>query len=568
MTDFNPTKLTVKNFRGIPTFELDIVKNTTNYLIGPNNAGKSTILEAIAFAFKAGGFHKFTPDIYDFYHKSNNERENSFLIQIDFSSPSELPTVHTVGPVKEVQSIQVLGNFYKTSERMEHSHRLLDTDGNSIVLLTEISPSKKDAETYKDSKHGFKNRNARLDDIREYVPDVWFLTASNLEPSLYTWKTGPLNKLSKILSTKFFEEQWEFTFGEKTSKMPKGIVQAHSFFSSAVSEFPFWKNNLKPSLEKSLSSYLGKQTSIELNPLIQNIEEWLQQQLLLSFAAEMGSVFTPLDRMGDGYQSLVRLAALEVLADMDEVKKDNVIILYEEPETYLHPHLKRKLRNIFDGLSKKGWYIFCATHSPEFVSFEQSQSINRIIRDGDSIKHGKYLTLSTPDNLKLQEKIDEYGNHEIFFCQRVILCEGKDDLYAIKKYLELSGVDIEATSLSVLSCGGVDNIPAFTKIASNMNIPFCAVTDLDKCSDGTIKANTKKARDDISEHLSNQDTTIEWENDLEECLDTPLKQNNTSRKKAIPEWQRDNVFLKTFEDVKNDYPNYKKACEQILGWIS
>jgi len=568
MIEFKPAKLKIENFRGIPFFELDIIDKTPTYLIGPNNAGKSTILKSIAFAFKAGGFHKFVPDTYDFFHKSDDSKENNFSIQVDFHSSDNLPTVHTVGAVSEVKSIEVSGKYYKTSDRMEHSHHLLDRDGKSISLTTQLKTTKQDAEKFPEANHGFRLRNARLDDIRENVPEIWYLTSSNLDSSLYHWKTGPLSKLAKILSQKFFEEKWEFEYGTEKRQMPKGIEQAHSFFASAIQEFPYWKNTLKPALENSLSTYLGKQTSIQLNPLLQAVEEWLQQQLLLSFAADMGAASTPLDRMGDGFQSLVRLAALEVLADIDKGKKDNIIILYEEPETYLHPHLKRKLRNLFHELAQKGWYIFCATHSPEFISFEQQQSINRIQREGDSVEHGALLTTSITEELKIQEKIDEYGNHEIFFAQKVILCEGKDDFFAIKTYLDLADIDLEAMSISILSCGGVGNISDFASIAQKLKIPFCAVTDTDKDEAGEIKQKTAKARADISKIETSKDVSVEWDNDLEECLDAPYKQNQTARRKALPAWQRTNIFTNSFQGIKTNYPKYTLVCEKIVSWVN
>ncbi|PCJ86501.1 MAG: hypothetical protein COA54_08740 [Thiotrichaceae bacterium] len=567
MIEFTLDNLSIINFRGVPSFELDIVENTPTYLIGPNNAGKSTILHAIALAFKSGGFHRFTPDDYDFFHKGNNEKENRFTIKIDFKSSDQLPSVHTIGAVQNVKSIEVVGRYYPTSDRMDHSHRLLNSHGKSITLATEMKPSNKDAQKFDEAGHGYKQRNAKLYDIKEHVPEVWLLTASNLEASLFAWKTGPLNKLAKILSQKFFEETWEFEHAGKKISMPKGIQRAHNFFSAAVKEFPFWKETMKPALENSLSTYLGKQTSIELNPLIQSIEEWLQQQLLLSFAAEMGTAFTPLDRMGDGFQSLVRFAALEVLADMDSVKKDNIVVLYEEPETYLHPHLKRKLRNIFDRLAQKGWYIFCATHSPEFISFDINQNVNRILRDGDELIHGQILTTTISNNLKLQEKLDEYGNHEIFFAQKIILCEGKDDLFAIKSYLEQNEIDIEAMSVSVLSCGGVSNIYDFAKIAKNMKIPFCAVTDTDRNEEGGTKSNTSKARKNISSIQSANDTMVEWDNNLEDCLLTPINKKTSKRCKAIPEWQRDNIVVKSFDDIKTDYPKYASICDAIIKWL-
>jgi hypothetical protein len=38
---------------------------------------------------------------------------------------------------------------------------------------------------------------------------------------------------------------------------------------------------------------------------------------------------------------------------------------------------------------------------------------------------------------------------------------------------------------------------------------------------------------------------VKWDNNLEDCLQTPLKQNSTKRKKAHPEWQKDNIFIAT-----------------------
>src|SRR6202012_540785 len=44
------------------------------------------------------------------------------------------------------------------------------------------------------------------------------------------------------------------------------------------------------------------------------------------------------------------------------------IVLFEEPELYLHPHMLRKLKAIFKTLStNEGWQVICTTHSPVFV---------------------------------------------------------------------------------------------------------------------------------------------------------------------------------------------------------
>jgi predicted ATP-dependent endonuclease of OLD family len=568
MIEFNPAKLAISDFRGVPSFELEFVSESPTYVIGPNNAGKSTILNAIALVMKAGAFYKYSPQPFDFYHKSQGGHADRFSIQLDFQSSDQLPSVHTVGAVKEIHSIQTEGQWYKTSGRLDHSDRLLDEAGRSITLPTELKLSKNDTADYKEAGHGYKVRNANLRDIGSYLPEVWSLSASNLQPSLYSWKTGPLNRLSAVLSDRFFRQDWDFSFKDQTRKMPEGIEKAHQFFSAAVQAFPFWKDVLRPALESALSSYIGSETKVGLNPVLQSVEDWLQQQLLLSFASEAGGALVPLDRMGDGFQSLVRLAALEVLGGLEETSREKVLLLYEEPETYLHPHLRRKLRNVFDLLARKGWIIICATHAPEFVSFERKQSVHRLLREGATIAHGIVLTDALPDSLKVQEKLDEYGNHEIFFAQRIIFCEGKDDVFAMRSYLELSDIDLEVRSISILACDGIENIPDFVNIARALKIPFFSVTDLDKDASGRVKAKTAKVRNEIKARITATDSMAEWDNTLEDCLNTPMKQNSTDRRKALPAWQRDHVFSQKLADIKSNYPNFASACEKIISWLS
>jgi len=184
------------------------------------------------------------------------------------------------------------------------------------------------------------------------------------------------------------------------------------------------------------------------------------------------------------------------------------------------------------------------------------------------ITHGAVHTDSFSDNLKFQEKLDEYGNHEIFFAQKIILCEGKDDLFAIRSYLDKLDYDYESASLSILSCGGIKNIPDFANIANKLKIPFCVVTDMDMEQTGTVKPNTQSARDSVQEIKSTNDLMVEWDNTLEDCLNTPFKQDGQERQKAKPEWQRSTIFVKEMKDIIKEFPNFKNTCEAITSWLN
>jgi putative ATP-dependent endonuclease of the OLD family len=67
--------------------------------------------------------------------------------------------------------------------------------------------------------------------------------------------------------------------------------------------------------------------------------------------------------MGDGWQSVIRLAALEVLSLYPAEAREWIVLLLEEPETHLHPHLRRKFRSVLDRLASLGWTVV-ATKPP------------------------------------------------------------------------------------------------------------------------------------------------------------------------------------------------------------
>src|ERR1700730_626901 len=246
--------------------------------------------------------------------------------------------------------------------------------------------------------------------------------------------------------------------------MPDRIKSVHAFLSAAIEKFPLWKDDLRPKLSKTLSAYVGRHTQIELKPKIQEIEEWLTQQLLLSFAADEHGTVTPIESMGDGWQSLIRLAALDVLSQYPDQVKNSVVLLFEEPETHLHPHLRRRMRTVLERLAAGGWYVVTSTHSPELIDLGSKQEIVKVRRRGNDVTRAQIDTASIPDPIRLQAKINEQGNGEMFFANRVMLCEGRDDEFALKSHLEKMDVDLDGRSVSILGVGGKGNILDYAEL--------------------------------------------------------------------------------------------------------
>lgn len=564
--NFQFSKLSIRGFRGIHDLDLDLPLGKPLHLIGGNNSGKSTALRAVALALGGGGFHQFIPDAFDYFHYSTGKAVAEFTVTMHLTADdlTHLPAVQGVGPPVPVHAIQVRGTTDKRG-RFNHRRWLLDAAGEAIKVSPRTALKGETKEAYKGRANlGWSQPYVRLDEIRKDMPDIWLLTPQNLHRSLYEWKTGPLQRLSRMLAQRFLETEWEFPYQGRVRKMPDTIVTAHAFFREAVDAFPFWQNDLKPKLQDTLSRYVGTKARFALRPDVQQINDWLAQQLAVSFATDVGGATTPLQSMGDGWQSLVRLAALDVISQYPDQVADRVILLTEEPETHLHPHLRRKMRTVLERLAGQGWIVISATHGPEFISFTSPQVVVKLWRKGDDVAKGVFDTSAVTAAMKFQEKLDERGNHEMLFAHRVVLCEGKDDCWAIRSCLGKldPSLDLDTSSVSLVDTGGVQNLPDYADIAKKLGIPWCAVSDEDKKLGGSVNPNTEATRKKVEAARGADDMSTIWPGSLEACLGASAPQ------KAKPEWQATNIDPKPLAQMEREHSDFVAACTSVHKWIT
>jgi ABC-type cobalamin transport system ATPase subunit len=558
--NYKLSKLVIKHFRGIDDLTLDLRDGYPLVLIGANNAGKSTVLNAIALALNGGSYHQWSPSESDFYCAPDGKRAAEFLVQVHFHSDQELgyPAVKGVAKPSTIHGVQVKGRATRDG-KMSHSRTLFDEQEKAVTIAPRTSLSAEDKKRFAEHDIGYKLVNARLDDIYEHTPEVWLFKPQNLEASLYVWKTGPIAKLSGLLASRFLSEEWEMkrADGKGTHAMPATMYRGYEFFRDAVEQFPFWKTNMKPHLEEVFGRYVGTHAKIDLKPDTRVFEEWIAQQLAVSLATDPDSATTPLRNMGEGWQSVIRLAALEALTKYPELIKDRVVLLLEEPETHLHPHLRRKLRKVLADLAVKGWTVVYSPHSPEMVSFDDKQVIARLVRTAGKVTAGIVHTDRINSDAKLQSKLDERGAHDFLFGTAAVFCEGKDDSFAVRLGFEKTGVDCDARSVSITQCGSVSSIPAFSEISKDLGIRWCALTDQDQLPDGSIKPTTERDRKKIETHCGAADTQVQWPVDLEHCL-------GVTAGKATPE-----VTLGKLSDHKwqTSHPDFKAVLAKIATWI-
>src|ERR1051325_4763249 len=153
------------------------------------------------------------------------------------------------------------------------------------------------------------------------------------------------------------------------------LEELHRFLNDKVLPSPYWTDTLSKELSDKLQRYLGRSPGFEMRPRLEVIEEWLKSELLFQVSPATGLAAVDAKRLGAGWQSLIRMAALEVVMHLEGFR---VLLLIEEPETFLHPHLRRRMRRAFSELQSKGSQCLVTTHSAEIVSFSESQDIVRL----------------------------------------------------------------------------------------------------------------------------------------------------------------------------------------------
>jgi predicted ATP-dependent endonuclease of OLD family len=148
----------------------------------------------------------------------------------------------------------------------------------------------------------------------------------------------------------------------------------------------------------------------------------------------------------------------------------------------------------------------------------------------------------------------------MLFSHRSVICEGKDDVYAVRNGLAKIGADLDSHCVSVINAGSVSAMPEYARMASDLQIPWFGVTDEDLHVGGPANAVTEAKRQELEALKGATDATAVWKGDLERCL-------GKSTGKAKPTWQAKSIEPLSIADLTAKHPDYMYVCQAIHRWI-
>lgn len=430
-----------------------------NIIVGENEAGKSTILEAIRIVL-------------------NQQYRNA-----DKSVLSDLFNAENVAAFKANPSVKTLPKIV-------------------IELFLELDTHKKDAPYYYGEVYGGRGRKDEKYGIRfECIFDAelgsgleGFISEGNLPLEYYslTWTTFAKNPY-------------------RTIKRPLNFLFINAATSPAGPSFNYYNKSLFNSKYDNETQARAKNEfrakldsafdSVGLDPIDKKRRFGIDgKKVQLENIISVFEDSIPLENRGSGMESLIKTQiAFSKASALD-------VVLMEEPENHLCFTTMRKMLNEISA-NGKGSQIIITTHS-NMIACTLNLSNVLWVTEGCT----QSLRDVPGDVAEFFTKADNNAFLQLLLSKRAILVEGATAYILLPKlYEQLTGRTVEDDEVTVIPCGGV-SYKRYLAIAECANKKVAVITDNDGDSDGISEANKYNSLHDC-QHVF-MDQTIEgwtWE---------------------------------------------------------
>lgn len=538
------TALRIENFRSIKKLDIDL--GDTTVFIGPNNAGKTAILDAVRIALtrrwgqRGTGFTEY--DVHLATDRDDPKASPGVAIELraQEAKPGEWPEPVHQAIDEIVQSDPVTG---KSSITLHASWAWSAADGC-------FQPGWAFLNAARQPLIAGSARRLNLERFWQYVP-VFYLGALRDADDEFSSRSQFWGRLLKAME---IPSKLESRVQRVLDLLNKKLLHADPRLAQIA-------NTLSGATRVAARDRVGS-VDLRLLPL----KSWdLLSKAEIILRNEPDWPWLPLQRHGQGVQSLSVIFLFQafvehLLAELYEAESTPVLAL-EEPETHLHPQAARTLWTHVNALP--GQKII-TTHSPYFVQYVPFRDLRlvRLTQNGTEVRwlppnfsaqvphvpdletvvtgSGGLLTYDrAAQTLTVSGKLAEetcrrllvcYGTHpdravihgvlrelqnrsilympddelraletfarrirgEIFFAQRWMIVEGQGEYLIVHALARQLGYDLDEHGVSVIDAVNNGHPATFAALARALGIPWLAVLDGDDTGQGYVRAITRR----------------------------------------------------------------------------
>jgi len=485
--------------------EINIAQNTT-LIIGKNNSGKTTIIEALEALvndnFLGSDFNFFY--LKKLFEGYKNENQNNQFPEIEFKliinlEKNENDDITNLVPLMTLEDLNDTEIELKIKVVLKESQEFLG------IMNKEISKPENFLKIIEQmNKIGYETRFYRNDDIEienfklDKLINVVSIKANNVSD-----KNSLKNAFNKIISYRFNEKH------PKSNEMKKEEIE-----------------NELDKLNKKITRIINKKQTKDINHTLSNVISQNNLKIFLNSDLSLDKALNnlinyqyldkgipvPENQFGLGYTNFVMIIAnLIDYIDKHEGNMSNSkinLICIEEPETYMHPQMQElfikyindAINNLLLKEDKKN------LNSQLVISTHSSHILNSKIHSGDGFDNINYVTFKNNESkiivlsdkklkdvisenkekkeqdeklkiLKFIKKHVKFKVSELFFSDAIILVEGNCEYNLLPLYID-KNKKLKQRYITFLNIGGAHAFK-YRGLLKLLEIPSLIITDLD-----------------------------------------------------------------------------------------
>lgn len=501
-------EIDIQNFRGIKSLNIPIDRLTV--LIGENNVGKSTVIEALKLVLTRGfgSIRGKQFSEYDFHLNDTN------------ATPKTAESIRIVLHFAEEQQDEWPVTI---TQQMNEVIQLDSTTGLNHIWLQAKGAFNSESRSF-ETKLSFLNSNMTdlnsrnstyLNLLQGFVP-LFFLSALR-DASQEFGQRGQF--WSGFLKSINLPDASRQEIEQKLEEINTSVIGANEGLNEVIQKIAEAKR-LVPL--DSTDPVILETIPTRIFDMVGNIQVYLRS----TFGVKL-----PLNKHGEGTQSLAVLMLFQAFAAANLTEayspESAPILALEEPEAHLHPSAIRSLGAFLESLVGQ---VIVSSHSGDLLSRVPITSIRRLYKKNGQTVVGQIQTNALTSE---EERHFDYhvritkGSH--LFARCWLLVEGQSEFWFFPEVIALMHSGIDEMNFAVIEFSQGGGPPPFIKAAKSLGIEWFVVADGDRA--GTNYINQAKSCLAVSEtendrmmQLSSKDIEHEfWNAGYEDVYKNPIQ---------------------------------------------
>jgi len=478
-------KLTITNFRSFDSLTI-VFNKGVNILIGENNSGKSTVIDALRICLGYGkSDYSLSVKESDLHINPNKPDERNPEIRFDLFFEIEKSIIEkqcfydfiSIDKESKKETIQMHYKFIwmqKGKQKFfkreiwggDNEHQQVPYEALQEIFFTYLDPLRDAVTSLR--PFSYNNKTAQL--FNELTS---FKKGDNSIPLTEDRKRNIARELYSIFEND--DHDWKHILSTGNSK-----VNTHLEGTGITDKYPNIEMN-----------YVGRKFS----DVVKGIE--LKRPIFKDTPKENQEYFE-LYQNGLGENNLIYASV--VLGDLinrceDEELQIYNVLLVEEPEAHLHPQYQNTFFQYLNKLKDSGLQIFITSHSPTITAKSSIENVTVLQKQEDKVYAFSFSSLTDKEysdkNKRHLRKFLDTTKSQMLFANGVLLVEGIVEAIIIpvlaKKYLD---IDLEKKGIEIVNINGVA-FEHFAKLFNSkekgkrLEVHCALITDSDPLGDKT-----------------------------------------------------------------------------------